>query len=93
MIWPLAIATATTLYTYDPDILRENGIIESRISICSIRSSRYINPSSLNEKSINIGLLLYKDLTNCNTIWIDNYILARKSKSLLLLIIMVLYSS
>ena len=42
----------TTPYTYDPDTLRENSIIESRTSTCSIRSSYYINPSSLNKKSI-----------------------------------------
>jgi hypothetical protein len=93
MIWPLAITIVTILYIYNPDILRENSIIKSYISIYSIRSSRYINSFSLNEKSINIGLLLYKNLTNYNMIWINNYILARKSKGLLLLIIIILYSS
>jgi hypothetical protein len=93
IIWPLVITIVTILYIYNPDIFRENGIIKFRISIYSIRSSRYINLSLLNEKSINIGLLLYKNLTNYNTIWINNYILTRKSKGLLLLIIIVLYSS
>jgi hypothetical protein len=93
MIWPLVITIVTTPHTHDPDTLREDGIIESRTSTRSTRSSRHINPSSLNEKSVNIGLSLYKDLTNCNTIWINDYILARKSKGLDLLIIIVLYSS
>jgi hypothetical protein len=87
------ITIVTTLYTHNPDILKEDNIIKSRTSTRSIRSSYYINPSSLNEKSINIGLLLYKDLTNYNTIWINNHILAKKSKGLDLLIIIVLYSS
>jgi hypothetical protein len=93
IIWLLIITIVTILYIYNPDTFRENSIIKFYISIYSIRSSYYINFSLLNKKSINIELLLYKDLTNYNIIWINNFILARKSKSLLLLIIIVLYSS
>jgi hypothetical protein len=93
IIWLLVITIVTTPYTHDPDILYKDSIIKFCISTRSIRSSYYINPSLLNKKSINIGLSLYKDLTNYNTIWINDYILARKSKGLDLLIIIVLYSS
>jgi hypothetical protein len=61
IIWLLVITIITILYTYNPDILRENSIIKSYISIYSIRSSYYINSFLLNKKSINIGLLLYKN--------------------------------
>ncbi len=44
----------------------------------------------LNENSINIGLVLSNDLTNCNVIWVNKDVLFRESKSLDLEVIIVL---
>ena len=68
IIWLLIITIVTTLYIYNPDILRENSIIKFYINIYNIRNSYYINFFLLNKKSINIELLLYKNLTNYNII-------------------------